>query len=109
LPHGVGRIKRQGRAAFAQHQQARDVIDLRIHRDDGRDAGIAHTARGLQFGIRRDLRQDIRRCVDEQPVLAVIGDGNGRLRARARRDRPAPHAVAIVAVAVPLRKAAARR
>jgi len=76
LQDGVGDIERQRRVAFAQHQQAGDMIDLRVHGDDRGNAAVARAPRRLQFRMRRDLREQIGRRVHEQPVVARRADND---------------------------------
>ncbi len=51
--------QRQRRLALAQHQQAGDVVDLRVHQQHGGDAAVAHGPGRLQFGRLRDLLEDV--------------------------------------------------
>ncbi|MNT26879.1 hypothetical protein D3C72_1624790 [compost metagenome] len=107
VQHGGGGIERQRLAVFAQHQQAGDVVDLRIHQHDRGDGGVARRARGLQRGCLAQLLQDIGRGIDQDGIRPVARQRDRGLRARRGAHRAAAHAVAVVAVAVPLRKAAA--
>ncbi len=95
----------QRRLALAQHQEAGDVVDLRVDQQHGGDAAVADGAGRLQLGVVADLGQDVGRGVDQQPVAAVGTDRDGRLRARTRLERAAAKAVTVGAVAVPLREA----
>ena len=99
-------MQRQRRTAFAQHQQARHVIDLRIHQKHRADAAVAHGTRRLQFREGTDLAQDVGGSVDQNPVGAVFTDGDRRLGASCRHDAAGAQAGAIEAVAVPLRESA---
>ena len=73
--HLFGGQQRQRPHMFAQHQQARDMINLRIHQQDGSDAGVSPGACRLQCGCLTNLREDVRRGVDQQPVLTIRTDG----------------------------------
>src|ERR1700686_2056185 len=108
LQDGVSDVERQRGIAFTQHQQAGHVIDLRVHGHHGCDTAVTHTTRRLKFGMGRDLRKQVGRRVENEPVLAVRADHDRRLRTPLRIQRAVAYTVAIPAVAVPLRKTAAR-
>ena len=63
-------------AVLPEHEEAGGVIDLRVHQDDGSDAGVAQTPRGLQRGEAADLLQYVRGGVDQYPVKPVVTDGD---------------------------------
>lgn len=97
------------RAALAQGQQARAVIDLAIEQDDAGNRRVAQLARRLQRRKGFNLRTDVRRGIAQNPLLAIVGDGDGRLRTRLRPQAAGPHATAVAAVAVPLGESRHRR
>ncbi len=96
------------RAAFTQGQQAGGVIDLAVEQDDRADRRIARLARRLQGGKGLQLRTDVRRGIAENPVHAVVADGDGRLGTRLAAQGAGAQARTVGAVAVPLRKTTAR-
>ena len=49
----------QGGAAFAQHQQAGDVVNLRVHQQHRSNAAVAQGACGLQRWGAGNLGQDV--------------------------------------------------
>ena len=60
-------------------------------------------ARGMQRGVGLDLRTQVGRGVDEEPMISVCGNGDGRLSAGGNASRP--RGLAIGARAIPLRQA----
>jgi len=96
----------QGLAVLAQHIQAGSVVDLRVYQKDGADGSVAQRAPWLQRRKCAQLLQDVRRCVEQQPICVVATHHNRRLRARAVIWAAAAYGRAVKAVAIPLRKAA---
>jgi len=45
-----------------------------VHGHHGCDTAVTRATRRLKFGMGRDLRKQIGRRIDEQPVLAVRAD-----------------------------------
>ncbi|OAH28858.1 hypothetical protein AYJ10_04335 [Serratia marcescens] len=104
-----GRAPDVMRAAFAQIEQARAVIDLAVGQHDRADAGAAQHLGIIQFGRGQQLMANVRGNVAQHPVFTVVADGDRRLCAALGADAVVANAPAVVAVAIPLGKAAARR
>jgi hypothetical protein len=105
--HRCAGIQRQGRSAFTQHQQTGDVIDLRVNQHDRGNATVTNRAGGLQFRIRAQLCEQIRRGIDQNPVDTVLAHRNRRLGARQHVASLVTGPVTVHTVAVPLRQSAA--
>src|SRR5580700_6461360 len=84
------------------------MIHVAVRDQDAGDGRIARAA-GVQAREALDLGADLRRGIQQKPVVAVGADGNRFLGARACLELAAAHAAAIGAAAVPLWKSAARR
>ena len=95
--------------AFAQGEEPRDVVDIGIGQDDGRDRRVSSGRARPQLGRRAELLRQVGRGVEENPALAVTGRGETRLGARYNAQVAVPGEGAVGAAAVPLRKAAASR
>ena len=70
LAHAIGRVHAQ-RLAFAQHEQARRMIDLTVDQDNADDRGVAQRTPGLQTRETAQLNEDVGRRVEQDPVDAV--------------------------------------
>ena len=82
------RVDRE-RRALAHRQQPGDRVDLAIGQDDAGDRAVAQRA-GLRMQLRRrdQLLAQVRRGVDQEPVVAVGADRDRGLGApRVRDDR----------------------
>lgn len=107
LQHRRGGVDRQRLPVLAQHQEAGDVIDLRIHQHHPGNACVARLTRRLQRRRVAQLVEDVGGGVDQHPVLCVVAQGDRRLRARRGAQCAVAYAIAIAAIAVPLGKATA--
>src|SRR4030095_852484 len=87
---------------FAKHQKPRRVIDLAVGQDNADKRGIADRACGRCVRERVQLNQDVRRCIDEDPVGAIRTHGNRRLRPRTRPDASAAQTITVATIAIPL-------
>lgn len=65
------------RAPFAQAEQAGGVVDLAVEQDDGIDACVAQGPGRLHGGECLELGADVGRGIAQDPVLAVVGQGDG--------------------------------
>src|SRR5690606_14973442 len=92
---------------FTQGQQASGVVDLAIQQNDRCDGGITRLASRLQLWKGLQLGTDVRRGVTQNPVDAVVADGNGRLGAWLCSQCSGTQTGTVGAVAIPLWKAAA--
>ena len=95
------------RAAFTQAQQAGGVVDLAVHQDDCLHPRIAQGTTRLHRRKTLELRADVRRCVAQYPVHAVIGDRDRRLGTGVGPQTAVTKPGAVHAVTVPLRKSTA--
>ena len=84
-----------------------DLVDLRVHQEDGADGGVTQGSRGLQCREASDLLQDVGRRVEQKPVLVIGADRDGGLRAWLETRVALAAGMAIGAVAVPLGKSPA--
>ena len=94
--------------AFAQAEQAGHVIDLTVHQNDGRNAGVADAAIRLQLRKRANLCRDVRRSVDQDPGGLFRADSDRGLGARLGAQSAEPQALAVGTVTIPLRETTAR-
>ncbi|MDT4841724.1 hypothetical protein FQZ97_755940 [compost metagenome] len=95
------------RATFAQAEQAGGVVDLAVEQDDPGNRCIAQAAGRLQGREGFELGADVRRGIAQDPVDAVVAEGDRRLGARPCAEGAGTDAAAVAAVAVPLREATA--
>jgi hypothetical protein len=87
---------------LTQHQQARGVVDLGIHEQHRSDACVTQLPGGLQGWKGFDLLEHVWRCVHQDPVLFVGGDGDRRLCSRTVMGAARTHRGALGAIAIPL-------
>jgi hypothetical protein len=93
---------------FAQREQPEAMVHVAVadqHAGDGRVARAAWMQAIETF----DLRADLGRGIQQEPMLVVGTDRDRLLGARARLQGAAAYATAIRAAAVPLWKPAASR
>jgi len=57
--HGIGAPDPQRTRGLAQHEKTDGVIELSVDENDPGDGRVARSARGLQHGIRLELREDV--------------------------------------------------
>ena len=97
------------RPSFTEHEQARGVVDLRIHQDDASHGGVADGTRRLQLGKRAELREEVRRSIEEYPVGVVSGNGYRGLRSGAGFQSSLAYPITVGTVTVPLGKTTTSR
>ena len=91
--------------AFAEEENAEDMIEIGIGEEDAVDGALpAGAGGGLEGRGALDLDPEIGRGINQKPRAAVGAQGDAGLGAG--RPLPCPGAAAIEAFAVPLRKAA---
>ena len=105
----VGGGKHGETLAFAQRQQPGHLIDLGTGQDHGADRTAARAGPRLQCRRCQELRAQVRRGVEQNPMLAVSGDGEACLGARLCAPVAGPGETADRTLTIPLRKAAACR
>jgi hypothetical protein len=77
--HAAGGPKGEG-LALAKGKETRHIVDLASRQHHGLDGGIAKPAGGRpQPIVGQNLLPQIRRRVDDDPVLALSGYGDGSL------------------------------
>jgi predicted phosphodiesterase len=106
--HAFGSDKREI-LAFAKREKPRNLIDFRAGQNHSSDRAVAHAGAWLQRRRRANLRGQIGRAVDENPVGIVAGNCDARLCARTRARITGPSELATRATTIPLRKTAPRR
>ena len=79
--------------AFAEGQEAGDVVDVAIGKHDRADGAVARADLGMKFRGRQNLVADLRGGVQERPMLAVIADRERALVAPVRCRIPGPGAL----------------
>src|SRR3954470_8744939 len=82
------------------------MVQVAVAEEDPGDRRMARPA-WPQPGEALDLLPDLRRSVQQEPVLAVVGNGHALLRAGGAAQGSFTKAAAVRAAAVPLGKAAA--
>src|SRR5262249_2714442 len=97
------------RLALTQREQTRRLIDLGAGEDNGRDRAGAPVGFWMESGSGANLRAQIGRSVDQEPLLAVGGHGEARLRGRFHGRLARPREAANRTATIPLRKTTARR
>jgi len=85
------------------------MIEIGIGERYAGNRRMAHALSRMQFGRAFDLRAKVRRCAQQEPQAALLGERNLRLRARLAMECACPHLSAIPAGAIPLRESASRR
>src|SRR2546430_2603325 len=98
----VGGVHRQ-RVVLAKREQAEAVIEVSVREDDGGDGGMPRLLR-MERRKALDLLPDLRRGIEEHPVLAVAADGDAFLGSGNRLQGAGSDAPTVGAAAVPLGK-----
>src|SRR5882672_3012849 len=70
--HAFGSDKREI-LAFAKREKTRNLIDFGAGENHGSDGAVAHAGTRLQLRRRANLRGQVGRAVDENPVGTVTG------------------------------------
>ena len=110
--HGIVRDRRERgrrgidfeRLAFAQAQQARNLVDFGAGEHHGLDRAPARCRARVQRLRSPKLLRKVGRSVDQEPVFAVGAHGKACLRARPRTQVTGPCQAACRAPTVPLWK-----
>jgi hypothetical protein len=106
--HALGSDKREI-LALAKREKTRNLIDFGAGQNHGSDRAVAHAGARLKRRRRANLRGQIGRAVDENPVGTIAGNRDARLCTSTRTRVTGPSELATRATTIPLRKTAPRR
>src|SRR4029077_82472 len=99
-----GRCVDRERFALAQAQETCDLVDLGAGEYDGLYRAAAHTRPRMQRLRLAQLLRKIRRCVEQDPIFTVAGDGEACLAARKNPGIAGPGQATHRATTIPLWK-----
>ena len=106
----VSAVAKHGKTlAFAQRQEAGDLIDLGAGQNNGGDRAVARAGARLQRRRRQQLGAQIGRSIEQNPMLAVSGDSEASLRTRLNPRVARPSEPTHRTPTIPLRKSTTRR
>jgi len=96
------------RLEFAQQEESEDMVEIGIGERDSGNGRVAPLSR-MQFRRSLDLGEQVRRCAQQEPREAAIGEHKLSLGARLAVERAGSYGATVCAGAVPLRKRASGR